>query len=1038
MAPPKNDFVIPSLIPPLASSSSSAAVATNSTSKSSSSFLSNHRRDNETSNANSKSLVSSSPNVGSNSHQHQRLKRPIHSKEFKRRVLSPIENLTTTSNNNTNAKKNVNGTFAKSPSFESPLPRMPGSSSSVDKRNRSGQKIGIYTNKKRSVNSSYAKSPSFESPLPRMPRIPSSNGKHNRSSQKIVLLFGEAIEALFRLNKQDDTEEPYRLYKSIVYGSGADDPGRWSQVLQLATRQRQDRKEHDNDDSRLNKENVIRLHRLATLRFSLDCEELKASPSPSRSHQKQIFEIWLSYAKIHTDFGNLDEARRIYKCIEENERALLDFSSAPGEEDERGTAALFFLTYASFEMNHYCDKSRAQKILLRGIKEKAEPMLELEKALTNLTCSDEITTRYRRKGTPLSEKKSGAALGTSRFEIKPSRTEGIYSTSQSKRDLLCDDVPSKSPKRLKLSERETSSTPKFDHKLSTERGNDEEIDSSDIRRKATIEVSSKIPHNNKQSVKGFRIYKDAPAVPTTTMGRSKSQGKPPVTKSRLTLTSRLARKGLSGKAKRVDCSITVDDDDSSSDEETQQNDAKTTQTTDDLSSLDERKGLSALSPSKSEKSSKVPSFKKLDLSYMWAWDPNKKGKDQNETANQNNPTEKSSDATNSTGSGQSTFNTQLTAIDTQGSGSSAGDSSGGKNVTSSSSATKEAGQNVVRTQASEKKEDQNTRGATKNQAAKVDQNKGQGENVNSTTQVDESAMSKRQALVAKANLEFLPLVHEDNILRVNNSTYAKLGVIGKGGSCKVYRALSKKCSVVAIKKVKLAGMDRKAIEGYANEISLLKRLRGNPAIIQMYDSEVDLNNVLQQRALSKTSRSLNMNFIRLTWQQMLSAVHCIHEERIIHSDLKPANFLFVRGALKLIDFGIAKAIVNEDTTNIYRENHIGTLNYMSPEAILDTGSGTDGPRMKIGRASDVWSLGCILYEMVYGKTPFYKLHFIQKLQAIVNPNHKINFPEDDEAEAAIDAMKQCLCRNPEERPPIIGKNGLLNEHWFLHSKRRPR
>jgi serine/threonine protein kinase len=229
-------------------------------------------------------------------------------------------------------------------------------------------------------------------------------------------------------------------------------------------------------------------------------------------------------------------------------------------------------------------------------------------------------------------------------------------------------------------------------------------------------------------------------------------------------------------------------------------------------------------------------------------------------------------------------------------------------------------------------------------------------------------MAGRKAeLVRRANLEFLPLVHEDNILRVNGTAYAKLGMIGKGGSCKVYRALSKKCSVVAIKKVKLAGLDRKAIEGYANEISLLKRLRGNSAIIQMYDSEVDLErkfifvvmelgevdleHVLQQRALSGTCRSLNMNFIRLTWQQMLSAVHCIHEERIIHSDLKPANFLFVRGALKLIDFGIAKAIQSDDTTNIYRESTIGTLNYMSPEAILDTGSGQNGPRMKIGRVS---------------------------------------------------------------------------------------
>ena len=96
--------------------------------------------------------------------------------------------------------------------------------------------------------------------------------------------------------------------------------------------------------------------------------------------------------------------------------------------------------------------------------------------------------------------------------------------------------------------------------------------------------------------------------------------------------------------------------------------------------------------------------------------------------------------------------------------------------------------------------------------------------------------------------------------------------------------------------------------------------------------------------------SLNMNFIRLTWQQMLSAVHSIHQERIIHGDLKPANFLFVKGALKLIDFGIAKAIQSDDTTNIYRDSQIGTLNYMSPESILDTGTGTNGgARMRCGK-----------------------------------------------------------------------------------------
>lgn len=92
---------------------------------------------------------------------------------------------------------------------------------------------------------------------------------------------------------------------------------------------------------------------------------------------------------------------------------------------------------------------------------------------------------------------------------------------------------------------------------------------------------------------------------------------------------------------------------------------------------------------------------------------------------------------------------------------------------------------------------------------------------------------------------------------------------------------------------------------------------------------------------------------------MLEAVHTIHEERVVHGDLKPANFVCIQGRLKLIDFGIAKAISN-DTTNIVRDNQvrsyfvslsissplltrrvlqIGTLNYISPEALIDTSSG---------------------------------------------------------------------------------------------------
>lgn len=209
----------------------------------------------------------------------------------------------------------------------------------------------------------------------------------------------------------------------------------------------------------------------------------------------------------------------------------------------------------------------------------------------------------------------------------------------------------------------------------------------------------------------------------------------------------------------------------------------------------------------------------------------------------------------------------------------------------------------------------------------------------------------------------------------------------------------------------------------------------------------DLATILKNYSLK--SAHIPLSTIFYYWMEMIYAVQQIHSHGIIHSDLKPANFLQSdNGGLKLIDFGIASCVDNEHTS-VLKTCQEGSCNYISPEALNQEGnsnstSSTNTFKVRnrislineerfnrfsfqISFKSDVWSLGCILYQMVYKRTPFQHVNpLYAKLMAISSPTTCIEYPRIDWiSPRIINTIKKCLQYEARLRPSVAE---LINEY----------